>query len=818
MRKIARTILFLCLATAFVMPKSAGFCVQEKNAQADGAKHSFTAQTDNEKTELVSPSSYRQYLSLNDPSDVAVSEDYTAIADGNIIYVYDEAEETYLQYEHDKNAESSYNKVTKLQFDATGNLYFLDASTHLYVLDPTTVDEDGEAADTQFTCSTFAIHDETLYFTNVTTQTPLSKVALSSPDISKATTLVDKLSSKPTITFWEDELYYTDGGKYLNKINPYDEKPTPVFLAAFPAEIVSMTMYGGSFFASDIDGNFFAYNLSELTETASADKLIPTHFSSGGYSSLSKFGNEIYAVKNHTIKQYSIDAVAFTDFEIGNASDAINRLDGATDVCLSGHKLFIADENNARISVYDTTTQTFDAPISTTMSPAFMTSDGATLLLGNEAAVTLYDLSAENYGNELLTEKHFSGDVAGAACVYGTYYILTERGYFYQLTNAEGTSEWTIAQTQKSLTKTPRLLTSDAYGNLYVAFDNNSVFCYSEEEFMMPAATGKEILETLPAQTKKLAVDYRGNLYAFAENVLHKFTKDENGDHVENTSYSLDGEYVYQTPAIAKSFAFGIEENATYVLYEGNYLIKSAALDLPTVKNIPVNSADEYIFSAESAEFSVVKTKPNALIVEFDVNALQGATEFPYLAFERSETPKTALQIGQTDEYNILAVFDETKKQYSTYLVETEYCESYPDEEYRTQYAEENRVAAYLINDIPLYKFPYLTSLLTVCNMPRGTEVTLLGEIDKLDHAYYQVAYTDENGEIKTGYIPKVYVTLFNGEPQPETIVLGETESDHDALWRCAYILLGLGAICILVDYLLLRKPKNEDDNNAPTA
>ena len=97
-----------------------------------------------------------------------------------------------------------------------------------------------------------------------------------------------------------------------------------------------------------------------------------------------------------------------------------------------------------------------------------------------------------------------------------------------------------------------------------------------------------------------------------------------------------------------------------------------------------------------------------------------------------------------------------------------------------------------------------------VCEIPRGALVTLTGEIDKLDHPYYRINYVDENGKTQTGYIPKSYVTPVSGSTAPETDVYGGEGNNADDIWRMVYIILGFGAICILVDFLLLRKPKTD--------
>ena len=102
-----------------------------------------------------------------------------------------------------------------------------------------------------------------------------------------------------------------------------------------------------------------------------------------------------------------------------------------------------------------------------------------------------------------------------------------------------------------------------------------------------------------------------------------------------------------ETQAI--SFAFGIEDGGVYLLYEGDFAIKTYGVPLPTVKAIAVDGADEDIFSNENADFSIVETAENALMVEFDIQTLSGAQVFPYLSYRRETQPKTALKLGETE-------------------------------------------------------------------------------------------------------------------------------------------------------------------------
>ena len=77
MKKLLATTILSVVASGML---ASGFL--HVNAKAD------EAQTD----ALFLPVSYEQYLPLSDaPTDVAVSDNYTAIADGTKIYLYDRA-------------------------------------------------------------------------------------------------------------------------------------------------------------------------------------------------------------------------------------------------------------------------------------------------------------------------------------------------------------------------------------------------------------------------------------------------------------------------------------------------------------------------------------------------------------------------------------------------------------------------------------------------------------------------------------------------------------------------------------------------------
>ncbi len=215
----------------------------------------------------------------------------------------------------------------------------------------------------------------------------------------------------------------------------------------------------------------------------------------------------------------------------------------------------------------------------------------------------------------------------------------------------------------------------------------------------------------------------------------------------------------------------------------------------PRVDEIPENGVKSAIES-ENASFSIVQTTENALFIEVDLDKSTGT--FHYLRDERKQS-LTALSLAVTDGYHLLFHRDDPKEGYKTYLVAANSVTPTAGES-----AYESSKTGYPTANATLYKFPS-TKYPTAQLLARGEKLTVLGEVQGLDIAYYKVT----DGE-RTGYIPQDFFVIDGGAREPQTVVKGEPTKGKDAIWRLAYILLGGVAICVLVDFLILRK-KRED-------
>lgn len=738
---------------------------------------------------MLVPVSYEEYLSLNAPMDVAATDSHVAIADGESIFLFNRAKGIWQEYQHGSS-------VTKLHFSGRDELYFLDGNTNaVYVLDAA---EPTAATATGVVCSTFSIRGDVLYYINNSAGlTSIYSAPLS--DLTKKNALYSGRMYSPALTFWNGEIYYVYGTEYLHKLHPTTGVSTKV--AELPEGVVSMTISEGVLLCATEHGEFFAYALSDLSATGSAKDCAALASLKNGYSALSANGNDVYLLRGDAVQKYSLEEKALTSYEISAQSDSKHRFHGASEIYLSDDRLFIADDKNDRISVYNTAENTFEKAINSTMDTPFLSSYGETLLTADTDEAILYSLAEKNYGEVLLsipTEK-VSGDIVGAAAVYGSYYLVTNTNYCYMLSESE--NGYTYTETLRKA-HFAEMLTADANGFLYILNDD-AVYRYTEKSFLSPAEEGVKLCE-IPAATTKFSVDYNGNLYALAENSLHVYTAQADGQYALQSSTLLDKRFVYGAPHTALSFAFGIEENATYILYEGDYLTVSSEFALPTVKTIPSEGLAEEIFSQNKAEFSVVETLPNSLLVQVDILAAKDTPSpyLPYLGYYRSKTPITALKIGETADYALLSYRENASSEYKTVLV-AKACQTELETEYVLPY--ETPKSGYITNASNGYKYPCM-HLTEAGEFTKNEKVTLLGEINGTDCEYFAVAY----GE-KTVYVPKSHVNLFDGATLiEETVTVGNAEKNNDGIWRLGYLVLGCAAICVLVDVLILRKKKDD--------
>lgn len=734
------------------------------------------------QTSLLSPVSYEEYLPLLAPNDLSVSEEFTAIADGEKIYVYDKTKGLYHEYEHDA-------KVSMVQL-ASNTVYFLDGTADLYSISLDELSQGTSAQALNFSCVNFAVNGDSFYCRKGENifKYPLSDVGGAGESIVSNLSLAEYTP----LAFWKEEVCYFQNGELYRANNAKA-------IASFPYQVSSMTITG-DLLALTTNGNLYAYNLNELNSLGSAEQAQLILNEKEGYTAVSSNEKELYAIHKTSVWSFLMDEEFAIDKEICLASSSKNRLNSAAALTLSGGKLFAADNGNARISVYDTASGEYCQPIFTEIQPSFLASYGKSLLAASPSQAILYSLDEKEYGKEAYLFDTINGSIVGVTAVYDKYYILTNTNHCYVFQSKNG--EWT-AEEHVRKTAVGTLLTSDVYGYLYIT-TNTGVYRYTENAFLDSNGVGEEVLSTLPAsQIKEIAVDYDRNIYLLGRENLFKYTAEtQNGE-----SFSFGSPLVYKQTPYAISFALGADNNTAYLLFEGDYIAKTSSLRLPAMSTLPTENAYEQMHAA-NMQLQLCSTLPGSVLIEFSMQNFTAESEyFPYLGFNRFVEAKQAICLARTDKYEVLTLVGEEENK--TYLALLEDVIPLADD-YFKEYEEEK--TGYLSNTIPLFKYPTLQSNLPhlIPSLSKNMQVVITGEL-QLEQKYYQISFTDQSGR-KIGYIPASYVSLFDGAPPiSEERVYGK-QSEKDSVWRLWYILLGLGMIGILIDYLLLRRKKDDKD------
>lgn len=748
------------------------------------------AKAENKPDTLYLPDSYEEYLPLSDTRCVAENSDTTAIADGTRIFLYSKARAVYQCFTHTAN-------VTELQFDNRGVLYFLDVNASLHTLDVNSMVD----TDLNFSCASFTLAGDVLYYLTIS-GADATILSVDKNDLTATKTIEQNnlLSSpKPTLATYDNgngvNLYFSCFGTVNTHLYCLQEQDNFELTLPVKNAVQSIAFFGGVLYYVE-SNNFYAYNIALLNQKDLENaKLFSAE---GGFKSVSiAYDGNVYAVKNNSVLRYSPIERKFLDFEIASSSLSENRLNHATALYENAGTVYIADQERVSV-VTDSSISVFPVDI----TAKYIAGDDKTLLIADETSLYLYDLETQQ---KMQVFGGYSG-IVGIRNIYGNYCFVTKQNRY--CTIVKSSDAFTVSEVQKPTATVPKLFTADVFGDLYVGYTDNTVRRFTEEEFLDMEQFGTLISDTLiPQDSESIYVDFHRNLYALQGNTLTLFSD------AEKPTYTLHSEVVYSqtddTPVVG--VVLGVEENVAYVLYDGTFLVKTESLSLPSLNNIAVNGADESVFSETSASFSLIRIAPHTLVVPFDLNSLRDSTVFPYSGnYYRSNETLTALKLAETDDFTVVAVYDETAKTFRSALIETSKAEEIPETEYLKQASSYTDGIGYLTNDIALYKYPYITDLLTVDFLEKGTNVKVLGEIDELDYSYCYVEI-EKDGTTVNGYIPKKYVLDFDGkDPKSNTAVVGETQSDTDSVYRLAFILLGLSAIAILTDYLILRNRNKE--------
>lgn len=691
---------------------------------------------------LFLPASYEEYLPLENPSDVAFSENYIAIADGMNLYVY--ARENGSEY---KLYTLSSGNIAKIGFHGD-DLYFVvrdsDASIRFYRYDYAT----GSARDMGFNCSTFLIVGDTLYTATVAgSSTTFAARTLTADGAGEAQPLGElPTSTTPYLAYADGTilccvdrlLYYPVNGSFAyNQCHNLSSEASPSL------NVTSVCSDGTSLYFSSAAGLFRRGTGSDGTVTRLSD--------ASGLSAMSFVQNSLYCIEGNSVREITVagDSAAFTSYEITSASDSENRLSGATDMARAGNLLVTADAGNSRVSVYNFQTQSYSV-IPCDAIPSKVATDGETIAYASGTNIYTCSYGDTQFTQAEISDQQYMRNISGLACAYGTVYYVTENG---MRGSVGGTM---ISSTDAPANVTPTGLATDLYGNLYVTYSGDEkARKFTETEFTTAGAAGTGTGVTVPSGATSLEADYQGNLYYLSGGVLYR-----NGEPFATVS---DSDFIWTQDGSAQnavSFALGFEDDEVYFNF-GNYLVKSNAgtlADIPTLSEIAVGGARDETFAHHAEDRLLVTVPAGTVGISTDLTALrdEGGETFPYRSYARAAEERQGVFLAETGGWS-LVLFAEGDGTYTAGLYPSSSLAFTDASEYYT--ASEPTLTRYVSSSVSVYYAPCLESALAQRQLPRGTQVTLIGTVQTAEFTYALVEFSDDARTAARGYVPASYLT-----------------------------------------------------------
>lgn len=741
-RKKAVCLTLACAlgAASFAAGSAPLLAKAEQNAREDEKAVAVTA----ENSELFLPATHEQYLPLQTPSHAAFSEEYTAVADGSTLYLYDKAQNEYFSYEHKTGADATATTLSELQFAPDGTLFFTDQSMWLYSLDV----QSRTATRQDISCSTFFIADDTIYYTATVTGTvTFYYVPLATPADPYSTPIRQySPAANPRLAYENGTLYCVYNH---DNLITFDTKEKTIVSESGRlgdrqiAGLQYIAAYNGALYytvsgeGQDENGLFRANQNAKGTLVRAADNL----------TTLAVHDGKLYCVQGKSIKEIAVtkDDAKFTGYEIASASASSNRLADAVDSARAGNLLVTADKGNDRVSVYDLVAGGFTSfPVP---NVCLVATDGTTVAATDGVTITVYaDGKTTPYpvGETL-------GNIKGIACLFSEVYFVTEN-------NAYGIAG--KGHVFYSGYGVPTGMAGDLYGKLYVSYHDGSVYAYNEEHFEKRGIPEKRVF-TLPEQHTNLRADFEGNLYCLAGDTLYK-----NG--APFALFSPDQPLVYRGKTVPLSFALGFEDDIVYFNY-GDFMIASqeGALAVPTLGKIALEGAKEQIFSTGNARELLVDVAENAVGINVDLQKIGQSEEyFPYAGYSRTAAMR-GVKIAQTAQYTLVLLSGDDG--YRALLLRGESVAIVEPDQYYT--AEEG--AFYLANAVNACYYPCMEQALAQTRLNRGTLVQIRAVVALPERQYALVSYQGEQGETLV-YVPLRYLTNVNPNgAAPERYTLG---------------------------------------------
>lgn len=794
MKRALKALITILCALALACSGTAVFA-QSGADEADGYTDAVSAFADAEQSaraektetwELFLPSSSEQFLPLTSPNDVAFGDDYIAVADGNVIYVYDRAAGRYNSYTG--TAGDTYSSLCFygefLLFVPNGSsafsIRYIDCSAAEsggYTSTNTLNNQNTEAV----TCTQFILNGDTLYYARFLGNT----VNVYSGTISSAG---DSLAANTSGTAL--------GGETLSdiSINPYFSNYGGTTYLSAQRTIYTVGTSVTTAFTTDYDVSSFAITGTDLyyTSSDSARPLYKKTLSGqqnderlqafSNISSIFPYNGALYfsvTGSNPAVRQFSLETESYTGYEITQYSSGERRLGQSADsLSLYGGRLVIADPANARVLLADTMTQEVRPVAVEGFSGSFSVTAGEEdFLVTDGSSVALYGYDGQRVLS--LDYTSFNGTVVDSTYSYGSYYLVSSTGATYRLTE-EGIGA------NGQLSSAPAAIAADINGDIWaLSASSGTAYRYTEENFLSQNGATEADPVLFGTGTLDILVDYEGTVYGLTEDSVLV------GGATDARQLDLSSYVSYADGAKAVAFAFGFATDEAYILTDAGFLVKWSG-GIASLDTIDENGAYSALTGALTDENGgadayddlLVTVSADAVLVSLDESALTAENYLPAAGYARAGEARVGVKVtdiadpdGRNTIGTLVALYEYlpgsgaqgSQHTYSLCLVLGEGAQPLALSEYYTNTAD---YAGYTTNAVGLYNLPLMrqsgdTAYLAYrLELAKNTRVTVLGTVSLpapttggygLDADYCFVSYSAD-GQTVYGFVPASYL------------------------------------------------------------
>ncbi len=802
-RRFAGTLLAAALAAGCAF----GAAALAAPLAADALPAATPTPLTKENSVLFLPENYEQYLALKNPSDVALSSSHIAIADGDILYVYDRAEKSYSKTEITEGEEGT---ITKIGFADEKLFVAVSASSNAFY----EYDFSGKTLNKlEINCSTFCISDDVLYTASI----GVGETTIASYNISDLTSgsptshNLGKLdeNTTPSMTLLNGTLYCTvNEHVYHNSLGENEQFTKDRFYLSQNASdnrnVKSTCAHENAFYYTAEDGLYRA----DFSSTGDGAGKATCVLAGEKFGALTSYGGSLYCIREKSVLRFNPDGTDYkiADYEISSASASVGRLSDAKDVARAGSLVVIADAGNRRVTVYDGKTGQYSvlAPEEADFSPSLVATDGSVIAaVSNNKVYVCNDIGTLAFEDPVPVEN-----IKGIACVYGSVYYVTQNDIQGKIGGGHATKT----------NGTPTFMTSDLYGNLYVAYNSGSVRSFTEEQFITQSAAG-ETLDgvSVPLNARSLRADFNGNLYYL----------DENGKlcNTDSELATVNGaEFVYRSEETAtpSSFALGYEDDEVYFLF-GDYIVKSeaGALKFPTLSTIGADGVSERVFAAQD-EARLCDVSAGSVGIRVELGDLTETAEyFSYLGYRRTAETLRGVVLDEITtaarDYRLVALY-RGNGVYEVELFPADRCTDVSPRTGDGGYWQETEGRMYLVSNAAAYYFPCLVQSLSATEgkLPRGAAVNVLaivrGRADGgalgIGYDYAYVEYGTNARATARGYVPlSVLSEVSPFPPENEEYFFGYLKASEEGVSFES----GSGETLVLTERTFMRFYRNED-------